>query len=114
MMRQGRRVLLTLLVLGLSGLLLAQTLPPGAKPGSAEDSSKPIALPVLARPVPERAALEDPTRDASAAAAVAAPIPQRTRPLPFQRLSVPDPFENRGPVQLKEEPPEDSTLPPGR
>ncbi len=77
------------------------------------DVNQPVALPVLARPTPDRASLEDPTTEASAAAAVSAPAPQRTASLPFQRLSVPDPFEHRTAVHLKETPADETTPPLG-
>ncbi len=90
----------------------ARTAPAGDKPDPfTVDVNRPPPLPMLGRPVSDRASLEDPTTDAAAAAATAATVPQRTNPVPFQRLSVPDPFENRGPVQLKETPAEDATPP---
>jgi len=90
----------------------ARPLPTGEKSHVASaDVNKPMPLPLLARPVTDRASLEDPTTEASAAAATAATVPQRTNPVPFQRLSVPDPFENRGTIQLKETPAEDTTPP---
>jgi len=61
----------------------------------APDVRQPAPLPPLATPVPDRASLEDPTRDAADAAASAATPPQRRQPVPFQRVSLPDPFENR-------------------
>lgn len=54
-----------------------------------------IPLPILAQPAPDRASLDDPTRDASTAAAIAAPIPPRTRKAPFVKRTFPDPYERR-------------------
>jgi hypothetical protein len=62
--------------------------------------NEPVALPVLAQPVPDRASLEDPTGDASTAAALAATLPQRVIPAPFLRLALPEPFEFRRPLTL--------------
>jgi hypothetical protein len=59
-----------------------------------------VALPILARPVSDRASLEDPTGDASTAAALAATLPRRVIPAPFLRLSLPEPFEFRRPLTL--------------
>jgi hypothetical protein len=69
---------------------------------------KPAPVPVLARPVPDRAALEDPSRDASLAASLAATPPDRPGPAPFLRFSAPDPFENRETVKLQSIPAESS------
>jgi hypothetical protein len=59
------------------------------------DVNRPIPLPILARPVTNRAPLEDATADASYAAALAASPPGRTSPAPFLKLNLPDPFEYR-------------------
>jgi hypothetical protein len=64
------------------------------------DINEPVALPVLAQPVPDRVSLEDPTGDASTAAALAATLPQRVIPAPFLRLALPEPFEYRRPLTL--------------
>jgi hypothetical protein len=64
------------------------------------DVNEPLALPILAQPVPDRAPLEDPTGDASTAAALAAALPQRVIPAPFLRLTIPEPFEFRRPLTL--------------
>lgn len=52
-------------------------------------------LPRLANYVIDRAPTDDPTRDQSLAAALAAPIPAREKAVPFARQAIPDPFENR-------------------
>jgi hypothetical protein len=67
---------------------------------AAVDIEQPVALPILAQPVAERASLEDPTMDASTAIALAAVLPQRAQPVPFLRLTVPEPYENRRPLTL--------------
>jgi hypothetical protein len=59
------------------------------------DVNQPIPLPILARPVADRAPLDDPTTDASAEAALAAPIPSRTTKAPFLKLTLPDPYDHR-------------------
>ena len=50
-------------------------------------------VPKLAQPVPERASLEDPTAEISAARIVNTPLPAPNLSTPFLRPSVPDPFE---------------------
>jgi hypothetical protein len=69
-------------------------------------------VPVLAEVVPDRASLDSPTAEASAALAVAAPIAPRVKPAPFLRLSLPDPFENAQAVRLRV-PPAEEPAPPG-
>jgi hypothetical protein len=59
------------------------------------DVNEPIPLPILAQPVSDRVSLDDPTLDASAAAAIAAPIPPRTSKAPFLKLTLPDPYDRR-------------------
>ena len=66
----------------------------------SEDVNQPAPLPILARPTPDRASLDDPTGDASAAAALAASMPQRTNPVPYFRVTLPDPFADRRPLRL--------------
>jgi hypothetical protein len=61
----------------------------------SRDVNEPIPLPILARPVTDRASLEDPTQDASSAAAVAATIPARTSKAPFLKTMLPDPYDRR-------------------
>jgi hypothetical protein len=74
----------------------------------SEDVARPVPLPPLAQPAPDRASLDDPTAEASQAAAVAARLPQRATPAPPLRLSIPDPYENRRAVRLRALPPEQS------
>ena len=59
------------------------------------DVNQPIPLPILAQPVSDRAALDDPTLDASTVAALAAPIPPRTGKAPFLKQTLPDPYDRR-------------------
>ncbi len=61
----------------------------------SEDVNQPISLPIVNQPVPDRASLDDPTTDASTAAALAAPMPMRTTPAPFLKQSLPDPYDHR-------------------
>ena len=68
------------------------------------DVNQPIPLPISSRPVAERVSLEDPTREASTAAALKAPIPSRTAKAPFLKLTLPDPYDyRRGEVPAPEE-----------
>ncbi len=65
------------------------------------DITQPIPLPILARQVTDRASRDDPSGDASLAAALATKVPDRTAPAPFLRLTIPDPFEHRNAVRLR-------------
>ena len=69
------------------------------------DVNQPMPLPILARPVPDRASLDDPSSEASQAAALATKVPDRTAPAPFLRLTLPDPFEHRNTVRMQTPPP---------
>jgi hypothetical protein len=71
----------------------------------APDVNLPPPLPILAQPQPDRAALADPTTQASREAALAESIPSRTAPAPFDRPGIPDPFENRRAVRVGTAPP---------
>jgi hypothetical protein len=73
------------------------------------DVNEPPPLPRLGEPAPDRAPLDDPTLDASLAAALAASPPARTAPAPFLRLTLPEPFENRQVVRLRSTPAEEPT-----
>ncbi len=64
------------------------------------DANLPIPLPILAQPTADRASLDDPTLEASADAARAASMPQRTQPVPYFRVMLPDPFDYRRPFSL--------------
>jgi hypothetical protein len=64
------------------------------------DASKPIPLPILAHPTADRAPLDDPTLEASADAALAAPLPRRAQGVPNFRVTLPDPYDNRRPLSL--------------
>ncbi len=69
------------------------------------DVNRPIPLPILARPVADRASLDDPTLAASNASALAASIPPRSHKAPFLKHSLPDPYDRRrtsAPADLKE------------
>jgi hypothetical protein len=72
------------------------------------DANQPVRLPVLALPVPDPSTLEDPTGDYSASTAQSAALPRRETAVPFTRVSLPDPFENRNAVRLRETPAEQS------
>lgn len=76
---------------------------------AAVDAHQQVTPPVLAVPQADRAPLDDPTLAASAAAALAAPVPLRLNPVPFLKLAPPDPYENRRAVKFTTLPPEDPT-----
>ncbi len=73
----------------------------------SEDVARPVPLPPLAQPAPDRASLDDPTVEASQAAAVAAKLPERAAAAPPLRLNIPDPYENRRTVRMRAVPPEE-------
>lgn len=76
------------------------------------DLNEPPPLPLLTQQaIPDRASLEDATVETSTSAALAAPLPQRTEMAPFQRLTIPDPYENRRPLP-PESMPAESNEPP--
>jgi hypothetical protein len=64
------------------------------------DANQPIPLPILAHPSADRAPLDDPTLEASSDAALAAPMPQRTKTVPYFRVTLPDPYDNRRPINF--------------
>jgi hypothetical protein len=65
------------------------------------DVNQPVDLPLLSRPLPDRAPLTDPTLTVSRATALSAAPPARTEPAPYVRFTLPDPFENRDTVRLR-------------
>jgi hypothetical protein len=69
-------------------------------------ANTPAPLPPLAQAAPERASLADPTFWYSIAAAAGTIIPPRTAKVPFLILGLPDPFEKRRTVRLRELPDE--------
>jgi hypothetical protein len=66
----------------------------------SDDGALAPPLPVLAQPVPDRVSLEDATMDVSTAGALSAALPVRSTPAPYQRMTIPDPYENRQPLTL--------------
>jgi hypothetical protein len=70
-----------------------------------------LPIPILAQPQKDRASLGDPAVEASLAAALAPFTPVRDRPIPFQALNLPDPFEHIRTGQLRN-PPEENGMPP--
>jgi hypothetical protein len=72
------------------------------------DVNQPVPLAPLAQPVSERPGQEDPTADFSQAAVRATPLPVRANPAPFERLTLPDPFEHRQTVRLTNTPAEEA------
>jgi hypothetical protein len=71
------------------------------------DVNQPPPLPVLAKPLPDRAPVDDVTGAASSAAVQSGTVPPRTKAAPFLKLTLPDPFENRKPVAPPVTPPEE-------
>jgi hypothetical protein len=86
----------------------------------AIDVDSPLPLPILARPKPDRATLDDVTLETSQAAALHPLRPRRTQPVPFAPLNLPDPFENvrdgglRNPLEESDQPPAIPVRTPGR
>ncbi|MFO0967188.1 MAG: hypothetical protein U0793_16615 [Gemmataceae bacterium] len=64
-------------------------------------------LPVLATPQRDRASLADPTMEASLARAMQAFFLPRTTAVPFAPINLPDPFELRRTIELRDPPAED-------
>jgi hypothetical protein len=65
------------------------------------DASLPPPVPVLAQRTIDRVSLEDATATASTTAVLAAPPLLRTNPAPYQKTTVPEPFEHRRPFLLR-------------
>jgi hypothetical protein len=84
----------------------------------SEDVALPPPLPLLAQRVPDRVSLEDATMEVSTRAALSAALPVRSMPAPYQRVTVPDPYENRIPLTLnvpaEVSPPQADATRPGR
>jgi hypothetical protein len=72
------------------------------------DVNQPIPLPLLGLPALDRVSLDDPTMEISTATALARTPPLRATPAPFVRLVLPNPFENRETVRLRNVPEEDA------
>jgi hypothetical protein len=70
---------------------------------ASPDLREPLPLDLLGQKQPEVPPADDPTTDASTAAAQVPPALQRTRPAPFLRLNLPDPHEHRQAVRLRKE-----------
>jgi hypothetical protein len=89
---------------GLERLTLPETqvLPSGAGVRlPSPDATQPVPLPILAQPQIDRVSLDDPTVQASLAAALSELAPVRAYPAPFLRLALPDPFEHRETVRVR-------------
>ena len=54
----------------------------------------------MATPLSTRVPLDDPTQDASSTAVLSAELPGRTTPVPFARVTRPEPYENQVPLTL--------------
>ena len=66
----------------------------------SEDVALPPPLPVLARPTPDRVSLDDPTMEASTLAVLSAPVLAQRKPAPYQRMTVPEPYEHHRPLTM--------------
>jgi len=66
---------------------------------ASADANTPIPLAAQSQPRRDRASLDDPTADFSAAQAKVYSPPLRSAPVPFQRLDLPEPFGHRRPVK---------------
>lgn len=75
------------------------------------DVHAPLPIPILAKPVKDRASLGDPAMQASLDAAMKPISARRDRPVPFSPLNLPDPFENARQAELRN-PPEENPMPP--
>lgn len=75
------------------------------------DVHTPLAIPILAQPLKDRASLGEPAFEASLDAATKRFTPTRDRPVPFVRYNLPDPFEHLLYGQLRN-PPEENAMPP--
>ena len=78
----------------------------------ARDVKVPPDLPPLARQLPDRASLDDPTADAGNAAVVARSVAVMLAVAPFVRVSLPDPFELAEQVRPVVPPPAEPGLQP--
>jgi hypothetical protein len=76
------------------------------------DVTEPALLPQLAKPLADRAVLDDPTAEFSGQRVVAHQPPMRETPTPFVRINLPEPFEHRAATKpLDSEPPVVSPVP---
>ncbi len=76
----------------------------------AVDVASPSPIPILSRPVKDRASLGDPAFDISLDAAMKRFTVARDQPIPFTPINLPDPFENLRYGQLRN-PPEEAATP---
>jgi len=67
----------------------------------ALDPNLQVEVPRLAQRSVNRASLNDPTDDYSAASVIGAPLPLRTTPAPFVQIDLPNPFENAETIKLQ-------------
>jgi hypothetical protein len=71
------------------------------------DVKQPVTVPILGRPVPDRASLDDPTAEFTASSVFNKNLPLRTTTAPFVKTNLPDPFENSEAAKVKIAPKED-------
>ena len=65
------------------------------------DVKSPVDLPILARPTPDRAPLDDPTAEFTAKSVINANLPLRVTLALFVKVNLPDPFENAEAAKVK-------------
>jgi len=65
------------------------------------DVNEPSALSILAKPVPDRASLEDPSIPFTLRSLISLQLPLRDQPVGFLKINLPDPFENLEPAKVK-------------
>lgn len=70
---------------------------------SSNELSQPAPLPLLGKPVPDRASLDDPTADFTAKSVILETIPLRSEPDPNSKINLPNPFELRETIRLRRE-----------
>jgi hypothetical protein len=65
------------------------------------DPATPVPLPILARPIPDRAPLDDPTVPFTQRSVIRETIPLREDPAGFMKFTLPDPFELSETIRLR-------------
>ncbi len=75
------------------------------KPARAADPNVPPPLPTMARKVPDRVPVTDPTNESTTAAISGGPIKVTVNPSPFFKATIPDPAEYGAHVRPEDVPP---------
>jgi hypothetical protein len=82
-----------------------QPLPAGPLVRSAAPTD---GVPVLGAAVPDRASLDDPTKESLLDLVLSGAMPSRSNPAPFVKPAAADPFANRETIKVRTVPPEDT------